>query len=381
MTQLLRMRLDSGCAAAWGRSNLRITPGFETNKRPSPDAGLEEPARRFVGRTHMTMTKTAIQEAFAPSSEPGGFLQVLDPNRDRPLHPVLTWLAGLGPTSRPSMLAALRRGLAAVDPGPALDPLAFDWAAFGHADMLRCKVGLEGRGSPASRNMSLVALRGVAKAAWQLRLLTLDELERIRSVPNFKHSGETGKGRFVPRADRSRLFRFDRVHPVVAARDRALLSLMLGGGLRRAEAVSLKRSNIDQADGMITVLGKGGRVRRVPMGRAVAGAVNAWMVLLPPEYKSVFPLVSRTGRFLVDRSISGAAVAELLRRRAAGAGIPSVKPHDLRRTCASDCLEAGVDVLALQRLLGHQSANTTLRYDMRGEKARRAAVEAVYVPG
>ena len=85
-------------------------------------------------------------------------------------------------------------------------------------------------------------------------------------------------------------------------------------------------------------------------------------------------------QFGTDWHISGAAVAELLRRRTAGAGIHPVKPHDLRRTCASDCLEAGVDVLALQRLLGHASANTTLRYDMRGERARRAAVEAVYVP-
>lgn len=329
----------------------------------------------------MSMTKTEIQEAFAPASEVGAILEVLDSKGDKPLHPVPVWLASLGPTSRPSMAAALRRGLAMVDPAAARDPLGFDWAGFSHTDMLRIKVGLEGRGSPASRNLSLVALRGVAKATWQLRMIQLDELERIRSVKNFKHFGETQKGRFVPRADRSRLFRFDRVHPVVAARDRALLSLMLGGGLRRAEAVSLKRSDIDQADGMITVLGKGGRVRRVPLSRTVAGAVDAWMALLPLDYKSVFPLVSRSGRFLVDRSISGAAVAELLRRRTAGAGIPSVKPHDLRRTCASDCLEAGVDVLALQRLLGHASANTTLRYDMRGEKARRAAVEAVYVPG
>ena len=178
-----------------------------------------------------------------------------------------------------------------------------------------------------------------------------------------------------------RLFRFDAVHPTVATRDRALLSLMLGGGLRRAEAVLLTRADINQADGIITVLGKGGRVRRVPMSRAVASAVEAWLVLLPPEYRSVFPLISRSGRFLADRPISGGAVAELLRRRTAKAGISAVKPHDLRRTCASDCLEAGVDVLALQRLLGHASANTTLRYDMRGEKARRAAVEAVYVPG
>jgi integrase len=168
---------------------------------------------------------------------------------------------------------------------------------------------------------------------------------------------------------------------VVAARDRALMSLLLGGGLRRAEAVALRRSDIDQVDSIIKVAGKGGRMRRVPLTRAVAGALEAWLALLPPEYRGLFPLLSRSGRWLEARSISGAAGAELLRRRTAKAGLPAVKPHDRRRTCASDCLEAGVDVLSLQRLLGHQSANTTLRHGRRGEKARRAAVEAVYVPG
>ena len=104
------------------------------------------------------------------------------------------------------------------------------------------------------------------------------------------------------------------------------------------------------------------------------------MGLLPPDYGSVFPLLSRSGRFMADRSITGATVAELLRRRTSGAGIVAVKPRDLRRTCASDCPEAGVDVVDLQRLLGHQSASTTLRYDMRGETERRAAVEAACVP-
>jgi integrase len=327
----------------------------------------------------MSMTKTMIQVAFRPSNETGALRKVLDPD-SKQLHPVMIWLATLGPSSRPSMICALRRGLAVIDPAAALDPLGFDWGGFNHAAMLRIKVGLEGKGSPASRNLSLVALRGVARAAWQLRLLPLDELERIRSVRNFRHVGETGKGRFVPRADRSRLFRFDRVHPVVAARDRALFSLLLGGGLRRAEAVSLRRSHLDLADAVVTVLGKGGRTRRVPLSRAVATAILDWLAVLPADFGFLFPLISRSGRFMADRHISGAAVAELLRRRTTGAGLTPVKPHDLRRTCVSDCLEAGIDVLALQRLLGHQSANTTLRYDMRGEKARRAAVEAVYVP-
>lgn len=115
----------------------------------------------------------------------------------------------------------------------------------------------------------------------------------------------------------------------------------------------MKRCDIDQVDAVVTVLGKGGKVRRIPVSRTVAGASDAWMTLVPLEYKSVVALFSRSGRFLVDRGISGAAVAELLRRRTAVAGIAALNPQDWRRTCASDCLEAGVDVLVLQGLLGH----------------------------
>ncbi len=326
------------------------------------------------------MTKSMIQVAFESTSEGRGFSEVLGPKCDRSMHPVLVWLAGLGASSRPSMLAALRRALMAFSPAVARDPFGFDWAGFNHAGMLRAKVWLEGKGSPASRNLSLTALRGCARASWQLRLISVDELERIRSVQNYKHAGETEKGRWVPRADRARLFRLESVHPVIAARDRALLGLLLGGGLRRAESVSLKRTDVHLSDALILVVGKGGRVRRVPMSGPVAVAVAGWLALLPSAYQHIFPQVSRSGRFLQDRAITGGAVAELLRRRTARAGIAPVRPHDLRRSCASDCLEAGIDVLAVQELLGHANPATTLKYDLRGVKARRAAVEAVYVP-
>ena len=329
----------------------------------------------------MSVTKTEIQEALECSAKLGGFLQVLDPKVDAPLHPVLVWLAGLGPTSRPSMLAALRRALAAVDPSAARDPLGFDWSAFRHGDMLRIKVGLEGKGSPASRNLSLVALRGVARAAWQLRLLALDELERIRSVRNFRFHGETEVGRFVPRADRTRLFRLSSAHPTVAIRDRALFALLLGSGLRRSEAASARRSDLHLEESIITINGKGGRVRRVPMSDTVRAALATWLQKVPTHCESIFPQISRSGRLLSVHPMSGAAVAELLRRRTRQEALAPIRPHDLRRTCVSDALEAGCDLLAIQQLLGHSSPQTTARYDRRGEKSRHAAVAAVFVPG
>jgi integrase len=290
------------------------------------------------------------------------------------------WLSGLGRSSRRTMTVALKRAVRTVDPAAAERLLDVPWERISLEATLRVRVGLEGVGRPASRNLSLTAWKGVATAAWQLGHLQLDELQRIRAVKGVRHHGETGCGRFLSPADRTRLFSWGASESPLHLRDRALFALLLGGGLRRAEAVALTRQVLDLSDGVVRVEGKGGRVRRVPLSSPVKTAITSWLVALDPHVAHIFPPLSRTGRILRDRPMSGAAVADLLARRSSSAGIGQVRPHDLRRTCASDLLSNGVDVLTTQQLLGHASAATTLRYDLRPERARRVAVEAVFVP-
>jgi site-specific recombinase XerD len=278
------------------------------------------------------------------------------------------------------MTVALKRAVRTVDPAAAERLLDVPWERISLEATLRVRVGLEGVGRPASRNLSLTAWKGVATAAWQLGHLQLDELQRIRAVKGVRHHGETGRGRFLSPADRTRLFSQGASDSPLHLRDRALFALLLGGGLRRAEAAALTRQALDLSDGVVRVEGKGGRVRRVPLSSPVKAAITAWLVALDPHVAHIFPPLSRTGRILRDRPMSGAAVADLLARRSSSAGIGQVRPHDLRRSCASDLLSNGVDVLTTQQLLGHASAATTLRYDLRPERARRVAVEAVFVP-
>jgi len=290
------------------------------------------------------------------------------------------WLSGLGRSSRRTMTVALKRAIRTVDPAAAERLLDVPWQRISLEATLRVRVGLEAAGHPASRNLSLTAWRGVAAAAWQLGHLQLDELQRIRGVKGFRHHGDTGHGRFLSPAERTRLFSRGSNDSIVEKRDRAIFALLLGGGLRRAEAAALTRKALDLLDGVVRVEGKGGRVRRVPLSSPVKAAITAWLVALDPHVAHIFPPLSRTGRILRDRPISGAAVADLLARRSTSAGIGLVRSHDMRRTCASDLLSNGVDVLTTQQLLGHSSAATTLRYDLRPERARRVAVEAVFVP-
>lgn len=309
----------------------------------------------------------------------GAGVRAIGTEGGQPNHPVLIWLATLGPSSRRAMVSALRRGLRTLQSEPP-DPISFDWGGFDMIQLLRIKVSLEGRGSVASRNLTLTAFRGVSRSAWQSGIMPLETLERIRSVKNFRQLGDHACGRSVTRAERTRLMRLEGVHPTVACRDRALIGLMLAAGLRRSEAASLTRAQIHHDEQLLVVTGKGGRVRRIPLSTAAVGFLHAWETLLLPDCKFLFPRMSRAGKVLNDIPMTGTALAMLLQRRSRDAGVLPIRPHDLRRTHATDALESGCDLLALQGVLGHSSPAVTARYDRRGEASRRAVVESVFIP-
>ena len=77
----------------------------------------------------------------------------------------------------------------------------------------------------------------------------------------------------------------------------------------------------------------------------------------------------------------GESIAYILKRRQQQAGVEHFSPHDLRRSCITDLLEAGGDVLTVQQLAGHADASTTARYDRRGETAKRRAAQNLTIPG
>jgi integrase len=339
------------------------------------EAACSKPARRSISTSNVSVTKTDILETIDGTLK----TSVISAEAGGQDHPVFLWLASLGPTSRRSMLSALARGTRLLGQA-GIDPLQVDWSGFGHQQMLQVRVALESTGSVCSRNLTLTALRGVMRMAWQVGLVTLEQYERVRSVRNFRQFGDVGTGRAVTRAERTRLLALADVHPRIACRDRALIGLMLAAGLRRSEAATLARASVDLAEGCLLISGKGGRVRRLPISAAVAPALHMWLRQLPKGGRFVFPRVSRSGRVLEDAPISGAAIALLLRRRCAACGIARIRPHDCRRTTATDALEAGCDLLAVQGILGHSTPAVTARYDKRGFHSRRAVTESVFLP-
>ena len=149
-----------------------------------------------------------------------------------------------------------------------------------------------------------------------------------------------------------------------AARDRAILELLYGAGLRVSELVGLDVDDVDLEDASVRVLGKGSKERLVPVGRMARDAVAAYLTrgrpaLATGRSRGALFLNARGGR-LTRQSCS--RLLDAHRRRA---GIPRVvSPHDLRHSFATHLLEGGADVRVVQELLGHASVATTQVYTL-----------------
>ena len=150
-----------------------------------------------------------------------------------------------------------------------------------------------------------------------------------------------------------------------ALRDRALLELLYGTGARVSEALALDVDDLDRAEGLVRLSGKGGKQRVVPVGRFAREAVEAYLVRERPALAAAGPggaalfLNVRGGR--LSRQSAWAVLGAAARR----AGLPEhLSPHVLRHSFATHLLDGGADVRVVQELLGHASVTTTQVYTL-----------------
>ena len=146
---------------------------------------------------------------------------------------------------------------------------------------------------------------------------------------------------------------------VLEARDRALLDVLYGGGLRVGEAVGLDVRDYDRHRRELRVRGKGEKERIVPLPGQAHASLDAYLALRERPGLSGRPMFERArGGRLSDRW-----VREMLRRRLAAAGVARrATPHTLRHSYATHLLDADVDLRSIQELLGHARLSTTQRY-------------------
>src|SRR4051794_5730014 len=170
----------------------------------------------------------------------------------------------------------------------------------------------------------------------------------------------------------------------LAQRDRALLELLYGTGIRISEAVGLDLDDIDLDGGTLRVLGKGSKERVVPVGRSARAAVEAYLgdgrLALRSDRtrgtvrdRDAVVLNARGGR------ISRQSCWAIVRRAGARVGLDDhLSPHVLRHSCATHMLDHGADLRVVQELLGHASISTTQVYTKVSPERLRAAYDAAH---
>jgi len=298
--------------------------------------------------------------------------------------PALVYLAGLAPGARRTMRQALN-AMAAELTGGACDAASCPWPALRFSHTAALRAGLAERYAPATANKMLSALRGVLRAAWQLGYMTADEYQGAAAVKSVKGGAEDPSGRALTRGELGALLGACAADMTPAGiRDGAIIAILYACGPRRAELAGLDLADL-QTDGdgsawLVIRQGKGNKTRRVPVTNGALVALQDWLTVRGDSAGPLFVPVNKGGRLILGDRLTPQAVMGLLAKRGQAAQVAAFSPHDMRRTFISELLDLGADIATVQKLAGHAQVTTTARYDRRGDRAKRAAVDLLSVP-
>ncbi|MGA2186784.1 MAG: tyrosine-type recombinase/integrase [Bryobacteraceae bacterium] len=226
----------------------------------------------------------------------------------------------------------------------------------------RAELETRGLGS-VSINVRITAVRKLAVEAADNGLLAPELAAGITRVKGAASKGMR-VGNWLSVQQAQKLLNAPDVTTKKGLRDRAMLAVLLGCGLRRSEVAALTLKHIQQRDNrwcIVDLVGKHGRVRTIPMPTWVKGAIDAWTAAACVTEGHVLRPVNRGDQITGER-LTEKVVWQLLQPYAAAAGVPGIAPHDLRRSCAKMCRAAGGELEQIQLLLGHASVQTTERY-------------------
>ena len=230
--------------------------------------------------------------------------------------------------------------------------------AFIRATVQKYRAHLEARGlAPASINQRLSALRKLAKEATYNGLLDPAAGQGIRDIAGEKVQG-VRTGNWLTKAQAEKLINSPDTNTLKGSRDRAMLAVMIGCGLRREEVAQLRLQDVQQRDGrwcIVDIRGKHGRVRSVPMPSWAKVAIDAWTASAEISEGALFRGVNK-GDSLTGDSLTSQGVWRCVEKYS------DVAPHDLRRTYAKLAHKGGAKLDQIQLSLGHASLTTTERY-------------------
>ncbi len=221
-----------------------------------------------------------------------------------------------------------------------------------------------GGASSATVNLRLSPLRKLAREMADNGLLDPAVAAAVERVPGVERRG-TRVGNWLMRDQANDLLNAPNPETLAGLRDRAILALLIGCGLRRAELLRLNVADLQQREGRWVfpdLLGKGNRLRTVTVPAGVKARIDSWLHAAGITEGRIFRPVGKGGAVTGTEIRDEKAVWRLVLRYAGETGLGKLAPHDLRRTCAKLCRKAGGELEQIQLLLGHASIQTTERY-------------------
>ena len=302
--------------------------------------------------------------------------------RDQP-SPLAAYVGRRAPGSSRTTASALASSVAAL----ACEVLGiervaaarFPWQLLRYSETSRLRDEIARRSTPGTGNQKLSVLRGLLRESWRLGLVSAEEYQRAADLAPVRGDA-LPRGREIRPHELYRLLEACRCDPDWrGARDAALLVLAYVAGLRRAELVAIDLGEVDIEELRLQVVGKGHRAREIFLAPWSAASLRSCLAVRGKKPGPFFAARSADRRHW--RRLSPSAVVKICHRRGRAAGLAKrFTPHDLRRTCATHLLEAGVDLATVRAHLGHQLVQTTTRYDRRGGRALVAAVAKLAPP-
>ncbi len=236
--------------------------------------------------------------------------------------------------------------------------------SFNKTVVTRYRIHLESRQlAPGTINVRLAGVRRLAYEAADSGLLSPELAAGIRRVRGARKLG-VRLGNWLTTDQARALWRLPGSDTLKGKRDRALLAILLGCGLRRRELAELTLDHLQRREdhwAIVDLVGKGGHIRTVPVPDWVKQTLDDWVSAAGIENGRVFRCVCRAGKAWGD-VMTEKVVWHVVKHSAAKLGLERLAPHDLRRSCARLCHLAGGELEQIQFLLGHVSVQTTEKY-------------------
>ena len=317
-----------------------------------------------------TQTTTLLTDLIPVASE----------NSSSATNPAAVYLAGLAKTGRRAMAGQLR-WVAQVVGADSIERVPWHLLRHEHLVAIRTRAEEMNR-SPATINLMLAAIRGTCRAAWNMGLMSSDDLARIEAVKNIKAVVEPA-GRRITAGELAAIMAGIKVGIPVGKRDAAIVALGYCGGLRRREIAALRFEDIRSVGEAVEVVvksGKGRKDRHLFIDNGGADALRAYSAIRGDAPGRFLYAGKKSGDLLQGQGMTDQAIYARIKCCAKVAGVKPLSPHDMRRTFVSDLLDAGADISTVAGMAGHSSVVTTARYDRRGDEGKRKAAKTLHLP-